>query len=180
MLTIDIVLLVIVLGAGIIGLFKGFVKSVGMLVGGILSIVLSTRFYTVAASWLPESFATENMRKFLGFIICFIILNLIFGLAVELLSKIFQLPVINMVNRVLGFGFGVIEAVLVLGTIFMFLTKYPITYNLIKNLIENSFMVPFLISAVNVITPLLPEALREMPTLPAEVIPATPNLPISI
>lgn len=169
MLTIDIVLLILVLGAGIIGLFKGFIKSVGMLIGGILSIVLSIKFHSIAASILPASITNTDFRNFLGIIITFIVLSIAFGLVVELLSKIFKLPVINIVNRILGFAFGVLEAIMILGVIFMLATKYTITYNLIKDLISNSFMVPLLIKCVNIITPLLPDAIKGT----QEIIPST-------
>lgn len=179
MLTIDVILLLIIIASGVVGLFKGFIKSVGLLIGGILSIVLSMSFYTIFAGLLDPYIKNTNISNVVGFLLSFILLNIVFGIVVELLAKIFKLPIINIVNRVLGFAFGVLEAVLILGSIFMFLTKYPITYNLIKNLVENSFMVPVLISCINIIMPLLPSALTEMPTLPAETIP-TVIPPVSI
>lgn len=176
MLTIDIVLLIIILGAGIIGLFKGFIKTIGMLIGGILAVILSIKSYGIAAAILPESISNTDFRNFLGIVITFIVLSIAFGLIVELLSKIFKLPVINIVNRVFGFVFGALEAMLILGAIFSFATKYTITYDLIKDLVNNSFTVPILIKFVNIVIPLLPEALKGT----QQVVPDTTNIINSI
>lgn len=176
MLTIDIVLSIIILGAGIIGLFKGFIKTIGMLIGGILSVMLSIKFYGIAAAILPESVGSTDFRNFLGIVITFIVLSIAFGLIVEILSKIFKLPVINIVNRVFGFAFGALEAMLILGAILSFATKYTITYDLIKDLINNSFTVPILIKFVNIVIPLLPDALKGT----QQVVPDTTNVINSI
>ncbi len=174
MLTIDIILLGIILVSGIIGLFKGFIKSIGMIIGLIVSIVLSGKLYGIIAAILPSSITNQAARNLIGVIVMFLILAIISGIIVELLSKLFKLPVINMVNRILGFAFGTIEAILVLGVIFMFITQYAIIYNPIKDFVSNSFMIPFLVRCVNMVTPLLPDFLKgTQETVPTTTIPTS-------
>lgn len=174
MLTIDIILLAIILLFGIIGLFRGFIKSIGRIVGLILSFVFATKLYGIISSILPSSITNQATRNLIGIIVMFLILAIISGLIVELLSKLFKLPVIDIVNRVLGFAFGAIEAILVLGFIFMFITQYAIIYNPIKDFVANSFMIPFLVRCVNIVTPLLPDFLKGVEeTAPTTTIPTS-------
>jgi len=164
MTTIDIILIIFVSAFGVLGLIKGFVKSIGFLVGGVLSILLSARFYVVVSSIVDPFIKNSNLSNVVGFLVCLVVFSVGFRIIVELISKIFELPIINFANRMLGLAFGVVEGMLVVGTTLIFLSKYPPTQSFAQNVLDNSTISSVLIGVSGVLTPLMPNTLNEIPS----------------
>lgn len=131
---IDLMIIIILVVFGIIGLFRGFFKSVIMFVGILIVFVLSYNLKNIVGDFLVLNMPFFNFPEFLsggkllniilyqviGFIIVFIILMIIYKIIVTItgiFEKILDITIIlGLPSKILGFIFGIIE-----GYIFVFI-----------------------------------------------------------
>jgi len=161
---IDIILLIIIAGFGMFGLWFGLIHTLGSLIGTVAGIYLATRFYEPMAGWITHITGWGgNMPKVIMFIIAFIVINRLVGFAFwvvnKVLSLVTRLPFIAGVNRFLGFIFGLLEGIITLGMIIYFIERFPISDVIMQKLAESS-IAPRLSGVIAILLPLLPEALK--------------------
>lgn len=116
MASLDIIILVIVGVSGLYGLMRGFVREVFSFLIWLFAFVAALNFHPVAQGWL-EQFditASENMRIILGFLVIFIITfiigNIIFKFARQLLEK----SQLGFLDRLFGLLFGILRALVII------------------------------------------------------------------
>ncbi|OGH64609.1 MAG: hypothetical protein A3J66_00740 [Candidatus Magasanikbacteria bacterium RIFCSPHIGHO2_02_FULL_47_14] len=161
---VDVVLLIIVGGFGLFGLWFGFIHTLGSLLGTVFGVYVATRYYEPVAQWLVQHTGWgQNLSRVLVFAISFIILNRLVGLVFWLLDKVFslvtRLPFINSLNRIGGLVFGVVEGLISVGFIIYFLERFPISER-ISHALALSVVAPFARDSIAVLLPLVPDALR--------------------
>ena len=118
MLIVDIVLLLLLLGFVGAGLKDGFVHTLGRLIGAVVGFVAarawSLKLATIFAFFMPSAWA-----KLLAFILIFIFITRVVGLAFKLVDGVFEilsiLPFLKSVNRLLGAILGFLEGFIILG-----------------------------------------------------------------
>jgi len=164
MSTFDIILLVIIGSFGLFGLWFGLIHTLGSLVGTVLGVYLASRYYEVGANWIMHITGWQpNFSKVIIFIIAFLIINRLVGFAFwivdKILSLITRLPFVNSLNRLLGMVFGVFEGALVLGIIFFFISRFPLSTTFMSAL-EVSKVAPYTVKLAKVLWPLIPDALK--------------------
>lgn len=162
----DLVLILIIGGFGLFGLWFGFIHTLGSLVGSVLGVYLASRYYSPVADWLIHTTGWgENFSKTIIFIIAFFIINRLVGLAFWFLDKILgfvtRLPFIHSLDKILGFVFGLLEGVIVLGISFYFISKFPFGDHLIVWM-SSSVIVPHLISFASILWPFIPTAITDV------------------
>lgn len=160
----DLVLLIIIGGFGLFGLWFGLIHTLGSLVGTVFGVFLASRFYEMLGNWLANITGWQgNFPKVVMFIIAFLIINrlagLLFWFADKLFSVITQLPFMNSLNRLLGLAFGLAEGAIVLGIIFYFIAKFPVGQWFMA-MLSASKIAPYTVSFASILWPLLPEALK--------------------
>ena len=160
----DVVLLIIIGGFGLFGLWFGLVHTLGSLIGTILGVFLATRFYAPVAGWLMSLTGwSGNFAKVLVFIVAFLVINRLVGFAFYLIDRLLgiitRLPFINSLNRLLGLAFGVLEGVIVLGILFYFINKFPLWPTLTNALLQSKVAL-FCVKTASVLWPLIPDALK--------------------
>ncbi len=160
----DIVLLIIIGGFALFGLWFGLVHTLGSLAGTIIGVYLASRYYQPFAEWLIKTTGWgANISKVVVFIIAFIIINRLVGLAFyiidRVLSVVTKLPFISSLNRLLGLVFGLFEGVLVLGIAFYFIARFPVGSGFMDALAA-SRVAPYTIQVASVLWPLIPEAIK--------------------
>ena len=126
----DLILLIIIGGFALFGLWFGLVHTLGSLLGTILGVYLASRYYQPFAEWLIQTTGWgANISKVIVFIIAFIIINRLVGLVFYVidraLSVITKLPFISGINRLLGLAFGLFEGILVVGIVLYFIARFP-------------------------------------------------------
>ncbi len=162
----DIVLLIIIGSFGLFGLWFGLVHTLGSLVGTVLGAYLAFRYYEPVANWLMNvTHWSPNFSKVLIFVIAFFLINRIVGLVFWLIDKVLslitRLPFINSINRLLGMVFGILEGAIVLGLIFYFISRFPVSDRFMEAL-AHSEVAPYTVNIASILWPLIPEAIRAL------------------
>jgi len=161
MITLDYILLGIILVWAFLGFRKGFIQTLGSVVGLVFAVVLASRFYPIVAVWLGGSV----FSKIIAFLILFGICTKLISLAFWILGKIFQvvtiLPFLSTFDRFLGFILGAVEGIFILSIILYFLTKYPLNDWLIIQM-SGSIVSKVLLKIGIIFVPLFPEAIKKI------------------
>ncbi|TAN32936.1 CvpA family protein [Patescibacteria group bacterium] len=160
----DIFLLIIIAGFGLYGMWFGLVRAVGRLISLVVGLYLAGKYYEPMANWLMNFTGWKpNFSKVLVFIIAFIIISRLVGLVFWFLEKVFsiftRLPVIKSLDRLLGLVFGLLEGAIILGVIFYFIARFPVSKWLMDQLVASA-VAPYTVKIASFLWPLLPEALR--------------------
>lgn len=160
----DIVLLLIITGFALFGLWFGLVRTLGSLIGTIVGIYVASRYYEPVANWIINMTGwSQNHVKVVIFIVSFLIITrlvgFVFWLVGKLLSVFTQMPFINGIDRILGFVFGALEGMLVVGISLYFIARFPMSLPFMEGLAESQ-VAPPLVRLASILIPLLPDALR--------------------
>lgn len=161
---IDIVLLIIIGGFALFGLWFGFVHTLGSLVGTVLGIYLASRFYEPFSTWIIHFTGWgANFSRIIMFTIAFIVINRLVGFGFWILDKVFglvtHLPFIRSIDRMFGLVFGVIEGTITVGFVIFFIERYPLSPSFMEKL-SVSIVAPFAVGVATILWPLLPQALK--------------------
>lgn len=160
----DICLVIIIAAFGLAGLWFGLVQSIGSLVGTIVGVYLSFRFYAPVATWIMNFTGWEgHVTELVVFVAAFILINRLVGLVFWLINKVLgiftKLPFINSANRLLGLIFGLVEGALVVGVALYFIARFPLGDKFMAAL-EISKVAPYLDSLISVLKPFIPDAVK--------------------
>jgi membrane protein required for colicin V production len=127
--TVDWVLLSVLLLSGLLGLWRGVVKEVFSLLAWIIGFVLSCKFATDAAQWLPLSWA-QGLRMACAWVLIFLLVLLVMGLFASLLKQLLSMVGLGLIDRFLGGVFGVLRATVMLLAITLLVGLTPLKSNL--------------------------------------------------
>lgn len=160
----DIILLVIVGGFGLFGVWFGFFHTLGSLLGTVMGVYLAGRYYEPMSAWLIAVTGWgENTSKVIMFTLSFILINRLVGFAFWIFNKFFdvltKLPFIGSINRLFGLVLGVFEGLLTVGFFIYAVELFPISAKL-TGMIDVSLIAPYALSMVTILLPLLPEGMR--------------------
>lgn len=173
MSTFDIVLLVLVGAFAVNGLFKGLIKLLGNIAGLIVGAYIASRFYLNFYAWFStwgwlKNWAAdhENLAKILAFIILFALVTRLTAFLFLIIEKIFNfiavIPGSKYINNLLGAALGLLEGSLSVGLIIYVISRYTLVSNFFGAQLTNSVVAPLLLKVVNIILPVLPEALKAL------------------
>lgn len=160
----DIVLLIIIGGFVLFGLWFGLFHTLGSLLGTVVGVYVASRYYEQGADWLVRTTGWgENLSRVLIFALSFILINRLVGLAFWLLERFFRLltrlPFIKSIDKLFGGLVGFFEGMITIGFILYFILKFPFSERLIEA-ITTSQVAPYALSMIDILLPLLPEGLR--------------------
>lgn len=141
------------------GAAKGFVRQIVGLTALLLGIVLGIWFYGTAGSFLLPYVSKPAIAMLLGFLIVFVGVQLLGGLAGWTLSKAMKATGLGWLDRLMGVAFGTLKAVLAGVVLVLALTAFPIKP--LPDAVARSRFAPYLIDASHVITYLAPRELRD-------------------
>ena len=105
---IDIFLLLSVVLTVTMYVYRGFIKSLFDLCSGIMSFLLAYIFFPYLGKAITRFLSINKIvTNILSYIILFVFFAIAFSVAAIILDKIFSLPVLKSVNKMLGFLLGV-------------------------------------------------------------------------
>ncbi|HBV58217.1 MAG TPA: hypothetical protein DEB73_03090 [Candidatus Magasanikbacteria bacterium] len=165
----DIILLIILGGFTLFGLWFGFLHAIGSLVGTVVGAFIASHYYEPISNWtLSITGGNFNIVKFIVFIILFIIANRLVGFIFWLVEKVFSvlkiIPFLGTINRLLGGLLGLFEGVLVVGLTLFFISKFPLSEWLTGSMLKSG-MAAYLIKISSILWPLLPAALKQIQSI---------------
>lgn len=166
----DISLLVILAGFVLNGLFKGLIRLLGHVVGLIVGAYIASHFYLLLFDWCKNIFnGHDAIGKTISFIVLFVVVTRLMDLVFKLIEKLFNfiaiIPGSKYLNNLAGAALGFIEGSLFLGLIIFVVSRYALIGNFFGKELTGSFMAPFLLKIVNIILPILPDALKALKSL---------------
>jgi len=161
----DLILILILFGFTWFGFWNGIVQAIGGIVSIVIALFVASRWYEIiSVRILPFLGDNMNLARLLGFIGVFIIAKVVMFLLLKIIDKFFSLPILNIFNKLGGAVFGLIEGGLVIGVILYFSTKFPLGETWLV-LLQTSIIAPTLIGFAKMLTPLIPDALKEIKSL---------------
>lgn len=122
----DIIILIIIVGSAIWGIFKGFVSQIVSLAALVLGVWCAFKFSGYLSAQVKEFLSISAAQSTLH-IIMFIVILILVLIAGHFLGKalegIIKLSMLDWLNRLLGFVFAGVKSVIILSLI-----AYVITY----------------------------------------------------
>ncbi len=166
----DISLLVILIGFIFNGLFKGLIRLLGRVVGLIVGAYIASHFYLLLFDLWKNIFnGHDAVGKVVSFIVLFVVVTRLMDLVFNLIEKFFNLiaviPGSKYLNNIAGAILGFIEGSLFLGLIIFVISRYALIGNFFGNQLKDSLIAPALLKIVNIILPVLPEALKALKSI---------------
>ena len=157
----DLILIGAILLFGLLGFRKGFIQTIGGIVGVVVATVLAGKYFLLAGNF----FGSTNLANVVAFLAIFSITIKLVGLAFWALGKLFRvisiLPFVKTFDRALGTVLGLAQGILILSVVMFFLTKFPLNPWLEVSM-QGSLLTDVLITISIILTPLLPEALKTL------------------
>jgi uncharacterized membrane protein required for colicin V production len=157
----DIALIIIILVFGFFGMWGGLVKRISALAGLVVSIFVSTRYFTILSDQFVTFFGwSDNTSKTLAFLVMIMVVG---SIASFIINKIFGLlkilPLVGLVDRIFGFLLGIIGGVLLITIFIFFLERFPFSERILEWM-GGSFFVPILEGVIVILLPLIPNVLE--------------------
>ncbi len=113
----DIVILVIIAAAAIMGIFKGFIGQLVSISALVLGIWCAGKFTGYLSSlvkgWLSLEMAQQTLHTIM-FIVIFVLVMILAHLLGKGIESIVKLSMLGWLNRILGFLFGAMKAIIIL------------------------------------------------------------------
>lgn len=135
------VVLVLMIGGGVKGYKRGMVEEVNKTIAMILALTAIAMFVVAVKGYMDH----EKLRTILG-IVCMTIAVLVYRIAdfpLSALKMISTIPVIRGVNKLLGFGVGVAEAVLLVWAGFVVIVAFEfggVSEYILMNVKDNALL----------------------------------------
>jgi uncharacterized membrane protein required for colicin V production len=169
MTLLDVILLIMLFGFVFYGLFFGLVQTLGGLVGVFAGAIIASRLFEQVGQWLkPLFWGNAALSKIICFIILFILINRLAGLVFHIVDRIFGflkiIPFLKSINSILGGLIGFLEGAFLLGGIIYIAARYPV-FDWLSDALAQSVAARYLSLVFNLISPLLPMAVRQIQSL---------------
>jgi membrane protein required for colicin V production len=152
---VDILILIILIGGGIIGAIVGLYRALVGIASVIVAILCAGRFYTQLGELLSRISLPQEIARICSFTLIFAVVcsvAIVLGILSYRLVIMFSLGIVDKIG---GAILGIIAGLFLVSICVVLLTKYPFANS--PQLIANSKLTPFCIGAVKLILKLLPE-----------------------
>lgn len=159
---IDIILLVVLAGFVLTGLWLGFIQTLGDIVGTVVAIAIASHLIGPVSEWFGWA-TTAGWQRVLLFIFLYGLISrlwaLLFWLVRKVLGFVAWIPFVPTVNRILGAVLGLVEGVLAVAAA-LFIASTVLPAATVEAFIRPSAVAQLLLAMTSVVKYLLPEAMR--------------------
>ena len=147
------------------GFWTGLIQSIGGLVGLFLGEIIASRYYEHFSGLVSPLFnGNQIFAKMFAFILIFLIVTRLVGLAFYLVNKIFNfiaiIPGLKFLNRLGGAIFGFLEGGLFVGITLQFMVRLPISAHLAQT-VHDSKLATYFLMLTAWLVPLFPKILKQ-------------------
>ncbi len=155
----DIALVGLVLVSIVVGALRGFVFEAMSLAAWAVAYLAAPFVAPVVAAWLPERAAEAGWQALAAIVLAFLLVLTLCGLAARLVRVLLHATPLQVPDRLLGAGFGLLRGALLclLAAVLIGLTpfkQHPVW--------KDSLLRPWLAAALQALAPLLPQDLHRL------------------
>jgi membrane protein required for colicin V production len=119
------IFIIIVLGYSIVrGLFRGLVKEASSIIGVLGGFYAAYSYYPMLAKLLSGLIVNPSYVNILSFLIIFCGVLIIISMLGVVVKYLLNVAFLGWVDRICGFGFGLIKGVLIITVLFIILTAF--------------------------------------------------------
>lgn len=122
---VDIVILILILGAALLGHKIGLLRTTFLVGAFVLGIMISAPLSVIIASPLEKSIDNPNTRETVGFTVAFILIFGAVNAAGNTVCRIVNFTPLKWVDRWIGIALGSLAGIILVGLIIAYLTKSP-------------------------------------------------------
>ncbi|MDD5341511.1 MAG: CvpA family protein [Patescibacteria group bacterium] len=159
----DVILLIFLGGFVLFGLWFGVIHTLGAIVGTFAGAFFAGLWYEPLGMWLTGIFGHQNLMMIFAFIFIFLIVNRLIGFGFYVLDKIFNflevIPFLKTVSRLIGGVLGFFEGLLVIGLSLFVIARFPIS-DWFTTVLQASTLTPWFINVSRILQLLLPQVLK--------------------
>ena len=140
MSNIDIILGVLILGAGLHGYKKGFISSIIFLVGLIATFVLLSRYIPLVKNGLVAQFGLSSFAStFFAILLIIMLVSIIMSIVKLLINHLASILKLTIINKFMGAAVGMLCMILLISIFFAVIKPIPFPES-IKNNLNNSII----------------------------------------
>ena len=158
---VDWLMLGVLAVSALLGLWRGLLLEVAMLVGWVVAYFMAQWFAADLAPHLPVGTVGSGSNRAAAFAVAFLFAIIVWGLAAKLARKLLHATPVSVIDRIGGGAFGFLRGTVVLVVAATLVALTPATRS---PLWESSVGARWTMAAIDFIKPLLPMDLR--PWLP--------------
>ena len=119
------IFIIIIIGYSIVrGLFRGLVKEVSSIIGVLGGFYAAYSYYPMLAKLLSGLIVNPSYLNILSFLIIFCGVLIIISILGVVVKYLLNVAFMGWVDRICGFGFGLIKGVLIITVLFIILTAF--------------------------------------------------------
>lgn len=167
---VDYILIVVLIFFFWRGFVRGFIGTLAWLAGLLIGTWLAGQFYVQVGVWLDQWIHQQALSAMISFVGVLVLSMALIGIIFAVANKMFNMiPVIGYINHILGGVVGLVEAVLLIGIIFWFVTLLPLQ-NAYTTAIKDAKLRPPLVTASSAIRWFLPRSLKAVGTLDLQAV----------
>ncbi len=165
----DIILVVLLGLAGILGFRKGLIIGLATLAALILGVWAGFYFADFVAGLIEKGFDYNGKYiNIISFVIIFIAVIVLVHLLARMIEKVVNLTALGIVNKLGGLVFGVLKAAIILSVLIYFLNRFDEQRKLIPQETRTaSLLFPLVEGIAPILIPKMEEYSKALPDLPA-------------
>lgn len=157
----DVILIVIVLIFTIGGFALGLIGMIGALLGIVAGVWIASQNFLPVSEWLtPILLDHSGTAKVVAFVVIFLLVNRLVAVLFWVINKAFRvisiIPFLKSINRIGGTILGVVEGVLVSGTVIYVIIKFVPQIEWLVNGLNESQVAHWLVWTTHFLSNLLP------------------------
>jgi membrane protein required for colicin V production len=167
MIVFDILILLLLAGFVFYGLFFGLIRTIGSLAGFAIGLFIAIHYYVLVFEWAKNLFfGYPIIGKLIVFFVLFTLVNRLVSFGFAILNRAFDLlsiiPFLKTINRLGGALLGFIEGGLILGIILFTLSTNVYLSGFFRHYLSDSQFAPFLIRFSQTLAPLWPQVMNKL------------------
>ena len=158
---IDVLIVIIAVISGVMASLRGLIREVFGLAGWILAIIGARLLEQNTSELLTEYIASDDLRTLLGWAVPFIIISIIWYILSNILSPPLRRFTLNILDRPLGFIYGVARGVVIAALIYMGALFAVDKEDALPSMVPNASLIDVVRTTTIFLANLTPESIRD-------------------
>ncbi len=164
---IDIVFLLVVLTFAVMGMINGFLNELFGKAAPVVSIWLAVLFYGRLVAPIEEHLKIHLLSVVLAFLLIFVISFIVMKILQTAIKNIFGGEIFKDMDRFLGFVFGLLEGLAVVGIVLILMKSQP--WFKVDLMLDGSFFARILSPFISVPLENFSQAVENVPSVPIAI-----------